>query len=171
VERAEFWKLIEEAKEASGGDPEEQVVMLRTRLTAYPLEEIISFDRILWQLMDDSYTWDLWAAAYILNGGCSNDCFDYFRGWLVAQGEQVFNDAMRDPETLASVAVFEEVELENMLSVAETAYEQVTGKDYNFSDTGTAKSWIFVEPKGEVWDEDTVDEKYPKLAAAFGYSD
>jgi hypothetical protein len=28
----------------------------------------------------------MWVAAYLMNGGCSDDGFDYFRGWLIAQG-------------------------------------------------------------------------------------
>ena len=39
--------------------------------------------------MDDSYRWDLWGAAYLANGGCSDDGFDYFRGWLIGQGRKV----------------------------------------------------------------------------------
>jgi hypothetical protein len=31
---------------------------------------------------------DQWGAAYLANGGCSDDGFDYFRGWLIGQGRK-----------------------------------------------------------------------------------
>ncbi|MFE5591185.1 DUF4240 domain-containing protein [Streptomyces sp. NPDC056549] len=33
-------------------------------------------------------------AAYMVNGGCCDDGFDYFRGWLIAQGRNVFERAV-----------------------------------------------------------------------------
>jgi hypothetical protein len=55
-----------------------------------PAEEIVAAQQVLWDLMAESYTNPLWAAAYVINGGCSDDGFDYFRGWLIAQGREVF---------------------------------------------------------------------------------
>jgi len=36
--------------------------------------------------LNKAYTWDLWGAAYLINGGCSDDGFEYFRRWLVSRG-------------------------------------------------------------------------------------
>ncbi|WP_342210876.1 LysR family transcriptional regulator [Streptomyces sp. DH-12] len=47
----------------------------------------------------------LWAAAYVINGGCSDDGFDYFRGWLIAQGREVFERAVARPGALADLPV------------------------------------------------------------------
>ena len=168
MDRAEFWKLIDEAKEVSGGDLETQLDALVNRLTEYPPEEIVSFQSILHQVMDESYTRDLWAAAYILNGGCSDDCFDYFRGWLIAHGEQVYNEALRDPETLAPLAAITDLDdyaFESILYAAWTAYEDKTGQEIPHTRRKSR------ELTGEEWDEDTLDQKYPKLAAVVGYSD
>jgi hypothetical protein len=170
MDRAEFWRLIGEAKEASKGDLDAQLDILVGRLSEYPPEEIVSFDAVLHQLMNESYTWDLWAAAYILNGGCSDDCFDYFRGWLITQGEMVYGKTLRDPETLVSllwVADPGDFEFESILYAAWTAYENKTGQEFPMN----MRENQVPEPTGEKWDEDSVDEKYPKLAAAVGYSD
>jgi hypothetical protein len=43
--------------------------------------QVVRVDRTVWTLMDRSYRNDLWAAGYLINGGCSDDGFDYFRGW------------------------------------------------------------------------------------------
>ena len=37
--------------------------------------------------------------------GCSDDGFDYFRGWLIARGRQAFDQAVADPDALANLAV------------------------------------------------------------------
>ena len=165
MDRVEFWRLVEAAKEESNGDNEEQVEILGSKLEKLPAEEILAFDRIFWELMHESYNNDLWAAAYILNGGCSDDCFDYFRGWLIAQGRSVYEIAMKDPETLAEIAEFEEVELEDMLGVGRSAYEAVTGHDLPERHIET----LLNNPAltGEEWDEDSLETKYPKLTAKF----
>jgi hypothetical protein len=166
MDKAAFWRLIEDAKKESKGDCPRQAEILAEKLAALPAEEIIEFDKILDEHRSLAYTWDLWAAAYIINGGCSDDCFDYFGGWLIAQGEAVFHGAVRDPETLADLDIHVHVdepsiECEDMLYVAQKAYEAKTGNEMPM------REWNRGEPAGEEWDEDTVDEKYPKLAAKF----
>ena len=154
-----FWHLLESAKQASKGDPKRQVAKVTQALTQLPAADIIAFDSLFDHYLTVSYTHDLWAAAYILNGGCSDDCFDYFRAWLIGQGETVFQNALRDPESLAEVADPEDIELEQMLYVAQVAYEQQTGQPM------PGRAPVVRRLIGEPWDEATVDEKYPKLAA------
>ena len=51
-----------------------------------PPDELIEFHRLFNRAMDDAYIWDLWGAAYLINGGCSDDGFAYFRSWLISRG-------------------------------------------------------------------------------------
>ena len=53
----------------------------------------------------EAHDWNLWGAAYLMKGGCSDDAFDYFRGWLVAQGRRTWERALRDPDTLAELGI------------------------------------------------------------------
>src|SRR5687768_16332917 len=101
MDQSQFWRLIEAAKTEARGDTDAQLAILAKKLAALPAEEIVQFDAIFHEMMALSYRWDLWGAAYVLNGGCSDDGFDYFRGWLIAQGESVFQKALEDPESLA----------------------------------------------------------------------
>ncbi|AUC83779.1 hypothetical protein CW733_15975 [Lacinutrix sp. Bg11-31] len=39
--------------------------------------EVLEFDNRFRTLRGQAYTWDLWAAAYIM-GGCFDDCFSDF---------------------------------------------------------------------------------------------
>lgn len=106
MDDATFWRLIDcsrtECRPASTdpGDPQE--VLLVTLLSELPPEEIVGFDRIFRRLHAAAYTWDLWAAAFIIEGGCSNDGFTNFRSGLIGLGQRVYEDAVRDPGTLAS---------------------------------------------------------------------
>lgn len=84
----QFWKLISEAR-GQVPDPEDsEEVADRTSalLATYPRDKILAAQQVLWDLMAASYRAPLWAAAYMINDGASDDGFDYFRGWLIIQG-------------------------------------------------------------------------------------
>ena len=44
----------------------------------------------------------MWAVAYIVLGGCSDDGFDYFRFWLVARGKEVYMKAIQNADSLSN---------------------------------------------------------------------
>jgi hypothetical protein len=136
--------------------------VLTTALTALEAPDLIAFDALFDQFMALSYTRELWAAAYIINGGCSDDGFDYFRGWLIAQGEAVFQRALLDPKTLVEVAEPDAAELEGMLSIARHVYERKMGQEMPL---GAHLVW---QLNDELWDEEAKYAMYPKLTAKFG---
>lgn len=162
--REAFWKLIESAR--GSGDVDESVEAVADAVRSLDPQEIVDFDRHLYELMAASYSWDIWGAAYLINGGCSDDGFDYFRGWLILQGQGVFEQALRDPDSLADLEILEEdVECEDLLYVAYEAYEAATGKEI------PAASRADLPELGEDWDFDDDQEmkkRYPKLFARFG---
>ncbi|HEY9577660.1 MAG TPA: DUF4240 domain-containing protein, partial [Pseudobacillus sp.] len=94
-----FWELMETCKE-KGEDPDEQIDWLVTHLSRKPVKDIVMFDFIFNQHYYKSYTSSLWAAAYIVMGGCSDDCFDYFRAWALYLGKEPYEAAIENPETL-----------------------------------------------------------------------
>lgn len=172
-----FWELIGSAKK-KGDDPEEQVEWLISHLSRKPVRDIIEFDFILQNYHHSSYTSDLWAAAYIVMGGCSDDSFDYFRAWLIFQGKDVFEAAIRDPEAIIpALQLIEEgevPELEDLLFVASSAYEEKTGLDFDQYDNlyHQTKDGPYVFPDIEFnWDEDDEEglkNKFPKLWELYG---
>jgi predicted DNA-binding WGR domain protein len=166
----EFWNLIERSKRKATGDVNEQVEILTEILTERPVADIIEFGRILNYYHALSYTSELWAAAYIIQGGCSDDAFDYFRAWIIAQGREVFDNALENPESLAkliNVEEAEETDAESLLYVSQEAYKSKTGGDIDeFSDReGFAK---FPEIEFD-WKEDdgSLERKFPKLYVKF----
>ena len=112
--------------------------------------------------MRTSYRWDLWGAAFVINSGCSDDGFDYFRGWLMLQGHDVWEAALRDPESLADVSFDGDAECENVLYAASKAYEQLAGRSLPPPRDGHPK-----EPMGTAWQETDLEALHPKLWKRF----
>ena len=79
----EFWDTIEASRDV---DPSTQLQKLSEKLSALPAEHILIFQSHYDQRMEQAYNWDLWGAACMIKGGCSDDAFHYFRDWLVSRG-------------------------------------------------------------------------------------
>jgi hypothetical protein len=101
MDRGQFWALIEAAKAAGGGDCPAQTAQLVATLREESVDEVLAWDHIHGALMVESYGWDLWGAGYLITGGCSDDGFDYFRSWLLGQGQAIWQAVLADPDSLA----------------------------------------------------------------------
>ncbi len=121
-----YWKIIAESLQRSG-DQEGQLEFILNRLKKLSSKDIIGFKLRTDKLMHDSYNDRLWCAAYIMNGGCSDDGFDYFRNWLISRGKNVYYNALANPDSLVSFAgTTEEFEFEDFAYVANDAFEEKT---------------------------------------------
>ncbi|WP_030383817.1 DUF4240 domain-containing protein [Streptomyces sp. NRRL S-241] len=175
MDKQTFWKLIETAR----ADAEPQGVASRAAqlLADNPEAEIAAAQQVLWDLLAESYRAPLWAAAYVINGGCSDDGFDYFRGWLLTQGQEAFESALADPDSLAAHPAVREaaaqgLELwdESALSIAWTAYGAGTGRElpadsFTISYPALDPSWDF-----DFDDSEEMAARLPRLSALFDYS-
>lgn len=178
ITEAFFWKLLETAKK-KGEDPDEQLEWLVNHLSRRSVKDIVMFDYIFNQYYYKSYTSNLWAAAYIVMGGCSDDSFDYFRAWLLYLGKGTYETIIQDPEKIIPhLKILEEEgdvpEFEDLLYVASMAYEEKTGFDdehyYDLYEQLSADK--YVQPKMEFdWDEDNeegLSNKFPVLWERYG---
>jgi hypothetical protein len=168
----DFWAVIARATADRPESPDEVAKRAVAEVAAGEPEEIVAWGRHLDKVMAASGTEDLWAAAYLINGGCSEEGFDHFRGWLIANGRDVLARAVREPDSLADLpavrraaatgAVFE---AEPMLTIASEAYGQATGAELPASDVPWSKP-----DAAELWDFDDEDEmgrRLPRLASLF----
>ncbi|WP_406419451.1 DUF4240 domain-containing protein [Streptomyces sp. NBC_00873] len=137
MDTTDFWNPIDDARAqvTDPADAEAVVERASALLATRPRDEIVAAQQLLWDLMAASYRAPLWAAAYTINGGCSDDGFEYFRGWLIAQGREVFERVVADPDALAELPLVREaaaagidLECEEMLGVAWDAYSVTTGQ-------------------------------------------
>jgi hypothetical protein len=158
----QFWKLIKQSKRGTE-DSEEQAEKLTELLTRLEPAEIIDFEQHLMRRRNEAYRWDIWAVAYIINGGCSDDGFEYFLGWLIAQGKEFYEAVLQNAEQAAKkVRDGEEVECESILYAARYAYEGKTGTEMPLS-----KIKPLAKPKGKSWKEDDLIKLFPKLCKRF----
>lgn len=165
VDDDRFWKLVEASRASADGDVEAQATDLRRLLRRLAPADIAAFGDRLDRRMDESYRWDLWAAAFIVNGGCSDDCFDYFRSWLIAQGRVAYERALARPQSVGElVEPGQSVQAESFGYAHLDAYEVITGGREPPDPARPAPA----EPTGDEWSEETVDRLYPELARRFG---
>ena len=161
-----FWKIIETSKLNSQGNYEKQQNELANELNKLDAIDILKFDNRFRTFRGNSYKWELWGAAYIMNGGCSDDRFSDFRGWLIGKGKDVYYNAMSNPETLETLNHDMEIDdWEGLSYVPMTCYEQ---KTENQMPKGIQEN---IEITGEEWEEegDDLKNKYPKLWSKWGF--
>jgi hypothetical protein len=159
-----FWEIIETSRVKSNGDYEKQQYQLENELLKLSANEIFEFDNKFRALRGQIYNWDFWAAAYIINGGCSDDCFSDFRGWLIGQGKHIYESAINDIETLANLNETNKGDWEGLSYIPNNAYNKKTGKDLP---DGIRENF---EITGEEWEEDEneLKRKFPQLWNKFG---
>lgn len=168
-----FWDIIERTR-SPDADQDRQRAALAAELSKFSPAEIEAFGAVFDRLLSETYSWDLWGAAYVIMGGASDDGFEYFRVWLISRGRHVFEAARANPDELATLipAGFDDVpEFELLAYVASEVWAEKTGDDQ--TDMPTQPNMIYShEPSGEGFDESPEDlaRRYPRLWARFSES-
>lgn len=175
-----YWRLIADSLDESGDDQECQVDVLKRELARLPPKDIVGFRLRTDKLLYDTYNPTMWCAGYIMNGGCSDDMFEYFRLWVISRGREVYENAKADPDSLIAVADVDVPEgifdFESIWYVANDAFQQKTGEDlYDYIDNdnfktnepnypGTDFNWTENDPE-------SMKRLCPKLFEQFNASD
>jgi hypothetical protein len=169
----DFWAVIDRARAGTPATPAEVAERAVAELAGRGPADILAWGRHLDKVMSASFREDLWAAAYLINGGCSDDGFDYFRGWLLAHGREVFARSVREPDSLADLpavraaaATGAEFEGEEVLNIAVDAYQQATGAEPP-ADLHTVPEDRDTDAFWDFDDEDEMQRRLPRLAALF----
>ncbi|MFJ2234449.1 DUF4240 domain-containing protein [Streptomyces sp. NPDC087859] len=179
----EFWSIVETArsKTTEGLPFHEALVDLLARRSP---QDILRYQERFDALHGAVYRWDVWAAAYLIGGGCSDDSFTDFRAGLIAQGREWYERAAAVPDSLAdhaevvgAAADFEDRTLfhEDANYCASDAYERITGDGEAFYEAWRQYAADRPETRaetdmGEDFDFDDDDEmrrRLPRLALLF----
>ena len=154
VDESEFWTIVDEARAGLGRDRDDSQALagaLVQQLAAQSADTIAGVGRRLDRLRNTLYRWDVWAAAYLIGGGCSDDSFLDFGAGVTALGRDWYARVLASPDALADHPVIRRaaaaenygaVFAESMLYVADEAMEQLTGDEHAY---------------GNVLDEDSDD--------------
>lgn len=162
-----YWSIIQRAIDATEDqvELEEYLVGEVEKLTP---KEMVGFYLRTNDLEQKAYTSNLWCAAYIINGGASDDGFEYFRCWLISAGRDVYYNAIKNPDSLAAIVEEgNEYEFESLAYVPITAFENRTEQDlYDYIETIT----YTVKEMDFTWEEDDLQSQKricPELYAKF----
>lgn len=176
-----FWDVIEASRTAaaSGGEPFHEA--LTRLLAARPAQEILDYQEKFDEAREALYRWDVWAAAYLVGGGCSDDSFIDFRAGLIAQGRAWYQKVSASPDSLAghpavaaAAAAHQDEALfyEEVSYAAPRAYVRASGDDRAFWDALSERRQEDRTPAdmGENFDFEDRQEmrrRLPRLAALY----
>jgi hypothetical protein len=164
ADTAVFWAIIDRVKEASGGNHEKSIESFRSELSALDDPGLLRAEAAFCAAMQRAYDWNVLAAAYVIHGGTSDDSFWDVRAGLVALGRDVFEAAMRNPDTLATID-----DLENR--ILHEGFQYVPGKlveERGLESKGGGHGRK-LGLSGERWADDAeLRVRFPKLTARFG---
>ena len=126
INRDTFWTLIDQSKEHPDGPSE----WLMEQLIRLGPEQAKNFDDITNAYMALADQYGLWTAASVMEcGSCTDDGFIDFRGWLIAQGREVYMAALKDPDSLSDVQVYPDYHVDGFQYIGAVAYEKLTGRE------------------------------------------
>ena len=128
INKDTFWTLIDQGRECCGKNAYQLAQWLEDRLIEMGPAQALNFDYIALTYRAMAYKYGLWNAASIMCDGCTDDGFTYFRGWLIAQGREVYMAALKDPDSLADVPANGDYCCETLCYAGSYAYEQLTGR-------------------------------------------
>lgn len=184
MDLTEFWHVVETARSTATAAGEPFDAALVDTLAARPASDVLDFEDRFEEMTAAVYRWDVWAAAYLIGGGCSDDSFMDFRAGLVALGREWYEKAAAGPDDLAehpvvageaAVGGVDYIFFEGVNYAPRAAYERVTGGE-DFYEACTRRRAAGGEQRpvpvdmGEEFDFDDEAEMYrrfPRLSALF----
>lgn len=171
MDRTQYWELIEQARDAvDSHDSDEVAEAFVTALSEHEPEAIADAWLRHHELLNEAYSWDVWGAAYLAMGGCSDDSFGYFRSWLITRGRDAFDAVLEDPDSLIEYLPedYEDgdaLECEDLATAPLIAYEQVTGE--SMPDHRDAPDQPDLGEEFDFEDEAEMRARYPRLSERF----
>ena len=125
-----FWNIVNKSVTHTNNQDDQEKFLVKEIEKLTP-KQIIGFRLRTDKLLYDTYTSEMWCAGYIMNGGCSDDGFEYFRNWIISKGRDTYFKAKENPDSLISEFVEGEeyYDFEDFWYVALTAFENKTGKE------------------------------------------
>ncbi len=168
MDEPKFWTLIEEVHQETGYDGPKKAKLLQARLVTLAPEDLRVFARLWDKQQKRAYDWGLWAAAYVIHGGCSDDGFGDFRSNVILLGRRAFVDALETPDSLLGAAIKSggNLRFDDLSFVVSSAWETVMGDEEQ-----PGWEWFAgATPTGHDWNEDELPKIVPKLWEQYGWA-
>ena len=179
-----FWDIIETARKNTpvGASCADALV---DQLASRSRQDILEYQERFDDAHGAIHRWDVWAAAYLINGGCSDDSFTDFCAGLIVLGRDWYEKAAAAPDSLAdhptvlsSVshyrdgALFDEV----VNYAAPYAFKRITGDEEDFYEAWDAYEAEHQSQEGgsvdmgedfDFGDHQEMRRRLPRLAALY----
>lgn len=124
-----YWEIVNASTKHSP-DSTKQLKFVVNDLKERMLDDIVGFMLRTHQLQRDLYNPQMWCAGFLMNRGyCSDDGFEYFRSWVISNGNDTYYNAKANPDSLAT-RINPQMEF------------------YDFEEFGYAPSYAFINKTG-----------------------
>ncbi|MEZ4936905.1 MAG: DUF4240 domain-containing protein [Crocinitomicaceae bacterium] len=153
-----FWEIVDSSVRNSKNQFQQEQYLIREISKLTP-KQMVGFRLRTDKLLYDTYNSEMWCAGYIMNGGCSDDGFEYFRNWVISRGKSAYYKAKENPDSLIDEKDNGEdgmFDFEGFWYVALDAFNKKTGKDlYDYIDYDNFKTSEGSYPQFEfTWEEE-----------------
>lgn len=142
LDEKRYWSIVKKSLKNASSQETQKRILIQEIEKLTPME-MIGFSLRTDKLLYDTYNSVTWCTGYIMNGGCSDDGFDYFRNWIISRGEERYHNAKKNPDNWISEVnqEMEYYEYESFWNVALAAFKNKTGKVlYNYIDDENFKT-------------------------------
>lgn len=137
VNQEVFWAIIDTAKNATNGDLGKMSKHIMNDLYKLSIEGVVKFDLIVHGYVALCRGDRLWSIAAAIKEHCTDDSFEDFQYWLIAQGKDIYYAALKNPDVLADLEircdpVYGVAEYCDLRYLAEDIYQDMAGVEMNF---------------------------------------
>lgn len=159
-DEAEFWNLIDFTRKKSKGSYKNQMGLIRDKLKKMSAEEIIKLDNLVISLTKKAFTWDLYAASYIIYKSQNTETLYHLISLLISRGQYVFNNCIVNPNIIINHPIKDVIDI---------TFSDLLGDIYYLKSKKIIPKIKDLEFQlnGEEWDENEIPGKYPELWEAF----
>ncbi|MBX9581247.1 MAG: DUF4240 domain-containing protein [Gemmataceae bacterium] len=153
-----FWEIV------AGLGPDPGVALRRLKWF-----EVVAFRVRLDEAMAAADTPDLRAAAALVQGSGLPGALRDFRAWLVGRGQDVYDAALLDPDSLADGLDGDPVDDGGLPDATVRAYEALTGMSDFYEQVRQLRGGDPPAPPADPWyfDEADARHRFPRLAAPY----
>lgn len=169
-----FWSIIEGARGIDGDEAHSR--RLGTQLSSLSPQGLIDFYWLYQRFHANAYQEKVWAAGMLLNGGHgTDDGFEYFRHWLIAQGKATYETTLVNPDSLAEIKLHdldERAEFETYAYVIYRVFKNKTARELNLKVDRGPYAADYKEPDFDttVYDSDEkIATELPRLWKKYGH--
>ncbi|HTF17373.1 MAG TPA: DUF4240 domain-containing protein [Chryseolinea sp.] len=173
MDDSSFWILINRSKSKFPDAYDKQIQFLTDTLASMPEERIVGFECTFVENVVKLWNYNIKSLYQIISGKyISTDDFIYFRCYLISLGKDEFDRAINSPELFATIVDPSMWAGEEMMHVADIAYQKRTNK---IDEEGcprcvcTEVSYDFGSYKmtGEYVSPHDFEDKYPRLTERY----